>query len=59
MKHTDAYLNKTHTLTSTDTSSNIMEAAFGRLHKNWGNPIFMGSMKLDDVSVYVSVCVLL
>ena len=37
-----------------------MEAAFGRLHKNEGeNPIFMDSIMLDDVSVYVNVCVLM
>ena len=36
-----------------------MEAAFGRLHKNGGElPSFMDSIKLDDVSVYVSVCAL-
>ena len=35
-----------------------MEAAFGRLHKNGPPPIFMDSIMLDNVSVYVNVCVL-
>ena len=56
VKYTNTYLNKTYTFTYIDTLSNIMEAAFGRLHKNGGNPpIFMDSIMLDNVSVYVNV----
>ena len=38
---------------------NIMEAAFGRLHKDGGTSHFYGFHYVDDVSAYVNVCVLM